>query len=80
MAQIDERKKLNRTFYPHRFDAAFESWLARHLPWVHRINQVVVNWLSRPHPGSTPRSAAVSMIVALILFAIFFVLVELLRY
>ena len=80
MAQIDERKKLNRTFYPYRFDAAFDAWMARHLPWVHRVNQVVNNWLSRPHPGSTPRSALVSGIVALTLFAIFFVVVELLRY
>ena len=79
MAQIDDRKKFDILDHLNRFDTAFEKWLARRLPWVYRIFQPINDWFSRPHPGSTPRSAFISWIVALILLVIFFVVVELLR-
>ena len=75
MAQLKEQDKSDKVVpYPYRLDAAIDAWLKRRLPLVHRFNQLAVDWLSRPHPNSSPRSVLLSAIAALLILIVVYLL------
>jgi hypothetical protein len=49
---------------------SFDDWVKRRLPWLHRFNQLAVDWLSRPHPGETRRSVLISGLLTLIIIVL----------